>query len=141
MNNPRAKLALAFFASIVAATACVSTAPLSFVEGIPSTKTDPTLYPVRLVAIDSHMEFNRPDAPAMISPGLHQLVLEASPSEGVHRHIQKTYSVAIAPCTHYFFAAKRNSPMEADWTLVVDRKEPVSGCDPKEELKKAGNTQ
>jgi hypothetical protein len=139
MNEHRTTLASALLASIVAAAGCASSAPLSFVEGVPWTKTDSTLYPVQLVAVDGHMEFNRPDAPVMISPGLRQLVLEAAPGAGAHRHIQKSYSVAIEPCTHYYFAARRNSPMEADWVLVVDRKEAVAGCDPKEELKKAGN--
>ena len=130
---------LVALASIVAVAGCASTAPLSFIEGVPLTKTDPTLHPLRLVAIDGHMEFNRPGEPAMVSPGLRELVLEAAPSEGVHRHIQKGYSIAIEPCTHYYLAARRDSPMESDWALVVDRKEPVAGCDPNEELKKAGN--
>jgi hypothetical protein len=139
MNEHRAKLAPALLATFVVVAGCASTAPLSYLEGVPSTKTDPTLYPVRVVAIDGHMEFDRPNEPAMVSPGLRQLVLEAAPSEGVHRHIQKSYSLAIQPCTHYFLAARRSSPMQADWDLVVDRKETVSGCDPQEELKKAGN--
>lgn len=140
MNERRTKLASAFAAAIVAAAGCASTAPLSFVEGVPWTKTDPTLHPLRVVGIDGHMEFDRPDTPAMVSPGVRTLVLEAAPSEGVQRHIQKTYALRIEPCTHYYLAARRDSPMQSDWTLVVDRKEPVAGCDAQEELKKAGNT-
>ena len=140
MNEHRTKLASALAAAIVVAAGCASTAPLSFVEGVPWTKTDPTLHPVRVVGIDGHMEFNRPGEPAMVSPGVRTLVLEAAPSEGVQRHIQKTYALRIEPCTHYYLAARRESPMQSDWALVVDRKEPVAGCDPQEELKKAGNT-
>ena len=138
MNRHRRKFASALVAAIVVAAGCASTAPLSYVEGVPWTKTDLTLHPVRLVSIDGHIEFDRPHEPVMVSPGVRTLVLEAAPSEGVQRHIQKTYALRIEPCTHYYLGARRDSPMQSDWTLVVDRKEPVAGCDPQEELKKAG---
>ncbi len=138
MNGHRTPLASALVAAIVVAAGCASTAPLSYVEGVPWTKTDLTLHPVRVVSIDGHIEFSRPDAAVMVSPGVRTLVLEAAPSEGVQRHIQKTYALRIEPCTHYYLAARRESPMQSDWTLVVDRKEPVAGCNPQEELKKAG---
>lgn len=135
----RNSLPLALVASIVALAGCASTAPLSFIEGVPWTRTDSTLYRVRVVSVDAHIEFNGPEKPLMVSPGLRSLVLEAAPDAGAGRHMQKTYALRVEPCTHYYLAARRSSPLLADWTLVVDQKEPVAGCDPKEELKKAGN--
>ncbi|HEY8047990.1 MAG TPA: hypothetical protein VIE63_02375 [Ramlibacter sp.] len=135
----QSRSALALVASIAALAGCASTAPLSFVEGVPWTKTDSTLFPVRVVSIDGHIEFSAPGKAIMISPGLRSLVLEAAPDEGAGRHIQKTYALPVQPCTHYYLGAKRTSALVSDWTLVVDAKEPVAGCDPKEELRKAGN--
>jgi hypothetical protein len=139
MSERHPKSAMALLAFIVTLAGCASTAPLSFVEGVPWTRTDSTLYRVRVVSVDGHIEFNGDDKPVMVSPGLRSLVLEAAPGSGARRHVQKTYPLAVEPCTHYYLAARRSSPMDAEWTLVIDRKEPVAGCDPKEELRKAGN--
>ena len=133
------RLAIAVLISVAALAGCASTAPLSYIEGVPWTKTDPTLYPVRVVSIDSHIEFEGPSKAIMVSPGVRSLVLEAAPGESVRRHVQKPYAMRIEPCTHYYLAARKDSPIAGDWALVVDRKEPVSGCNPQEELKKAGN--
>jgi len=45
--------------------------------------------------------------------------------------------IKVEPCTSYYYGARRATPMDADWSLVLDRKEPVAGCNPEDELKKA----
>jgi hypothetical protein len=138
MNERHAKLAVSLLASIVITGGCASTAPLSFVEGVPWTRTDSTLYRVRVLSVDGHIELDNDDKPVMVSPGLRSLVLEATSASGARRHVQKAYALLVQPCTHYYLAARRSSPMDAEWTLVLDRAEQVAGCDPKEELRKAG---
>lgn len=139
MNSLPSSLALATAVSLAALAGCASTAPLSFIEGVPWTRTDPSLYPVRVVSVDAHIEFEGASKPVMVSPGVRSLVLEAAPGEGVRHHVQRTYAMRIEPCTHYYLAARKSSALASEWTLVVDRKEPVPGCDVKDELRKAGN--
>jgi hypothetical protein len=115
---------------------CAS-APLSFIEGVPWTRTDRTLYPVRVVSIDGGIRFESASHAINIEPGRHDLVLEAAPGSSARGSIQKHVPFDIAPCTRYFLGAHRDSPMDADWSLVVDRREPVSGCNVDEEMKKA----
>ena len=138
MNMLHANIAKAILVSVAALAGCASTAPLSFIEGVPWTRTDTTLYPVRVVSIDGHIEFEGPAKPVMVSPGVRSLVLEPAPGESVRQHVQKPYAMRVEPCTHYYLAARKDSPIASDWTLEVDRKEPVPGCNPQEELKKAG---
>lgn len=73
-----------------------------------------------------------------LHPGTRKLVLEAAPGRSAKGSDQKSFVVQIEPCQRYSFAAKRQSPMDAAWSLVEGQKEPVAGCDVKDELRKAG---
>lgn len=91
-------------------------------------------YRVRIVAVDRRLNF-QPDVP--LDPVVRTLVLEAagpSPRDG----LQKTYAFLVAPCTRYVLIARRETPLARDWTLGVQRNDPVSGCDSKKKLEKAG---
>lgn len=121
--------------AIVAALSGCASAPLSFVY-------DQQVYhrqvlnrfPVRLLAIDgSYAAFH----PVPIAPGMHSLLLAASPVAGFRVPPEKTYPMNIAPCTYYYLAAQRASPLLQDWELVVEETYPVAGCNPAQELEKA----
>ena len=91
-------------------------------------------YPVSIVSIDnSGPSFH----PAPITMGEHRLVLDAQPVAGFTIPVQKVYTLAIAPCTRYYIAAQRQSPLVQDWDLVVERTFPSGGCDLPKELQKA----
>lgn len=107
---------------------------MSFLHGQPKTVTDVQLYPVRVVSVDGAMQFH---SPVQVEPGPRLLVLEAAPSGSARRTEMQTFAMRVEPCTRYYLAARRTSPMAAGWQLVVDAKETVAGCDPEAELKKA----
>jgi len=125
-------------ASLLALAGCAGTAPLSFVTGVPASRNDFHLYPVRVVSVDGKLSFDSPREPVSIAPGPRWLVLEAAPAQGARGTVQQSFLFKVKPCTRYTFAARRESAVAADWTLVVDREEPVSGCQAEEELRKAG---
>ena len=135
-NHPSAASGLFLFSSVLLLAGCAS-APLSFVEGMPQTQADPSLYPVRVVSIDGSLQFSKSSTPIQLSPGPRWMVLEAAPSQSARRVVQKAFVFKVEPCTRYVFAARRASPMDSDWSLVVDRTEPVSRCNVEEELQKA----
>jgi len=124
--------ALAVGASMLAGCA---TAPLSYVyDRDVYYKAVLHRYPVFLVSVDGHGIVNHPDP---ITPGDHVVVLGAQPTAGFTVPVEKTYPLAIAPCTRYYLAAQRPSPVSQDWSLVVEQTWPVSGCDPQREIAKA----
>lgn len=137
MNKPFGTKPNLLLSSAVLLLAGCASAPLSFVEGMPLTQADPSLYPVRVVSIDGSQQFSKPSTPIQLFPGQRWLVLEAAPGKSARRVVQKSYALKVEPCTRYVFAARRASPMDSDWSLVVDRTEPVSGCNAEEELRKA----
>ncbi len=126
--------------SLLIAAACTvtfagcATAPLSFLDGQPRTATDIQLYPVRVVSVDGNIEFRNP---VQVAPGRRLLVLEAAGSNSARGTTQQAFVMGIEPCTRYFLAARRMSPMDANWQIVIDAKETVPGCDAADEIKKS----
>lgn len=118
-----------------AALAGCSSAPLSFInDGSVYHRQVLNRFPVRVVAVDgTYTAFQ----PVPISPGTHSLLIAAAPVAGFHMPREKTYSMTIAPCTRYYIAAQRKSPLLQDWDLVVEDSYPVAGCNPATELQKA----
>lgn len=92
------------------AVAACGTAPMSFLHGQPKTVTDVQLYPVRVVSVDGAMQFH---SPVQVEPGPRLLVLEAAPSGSARRTEMQTFAMRVEPCTRYYLAARRTSPMAA----------------------------
>lgn len=131
--NELLRTRLALVAAPCVLAAC-GTAPLSFLDGRPKTATDPLLYPVRVVSVDGSIQFSNP---VQVEPGPRWLVLEAAPSGSARGTTQQSFVMRVEACTRYFLAAKRQSPMEATWQVVIDAKERVAGCDDEAEMRKA----
>jgi hypothetical protein len=120
---------------IVATLSACSSAPLSYLNDRQVYyKAVLNRYPVRVVAIDGAYQSFKP---VPIAPGPHLLTLDAVPVAGFSLPIQKQYPFEVAPCTRYYIAAQRASPLTQDWSLVVEETWPVAGCDPAKELEKA----
>ena len=120
--------------STLALAGCAS-APLSFFnDGYVYYRAELNRFPLQVVAVDGSSSFQRP---LPVAPGLHQVRLAAVPVAGFREPLEKTYPITVAPCTRYYLAAQRRSPLLQDWDLVVEYTEPVSGCDPAREIEKA----
>ena len=91
-------------------------------------------YPVRVSAIDGESQVFRP---VPIAPGDHVLTVDAVPVAGFSETVRRIVPMTIAPCTRYYVAAQRTSPLTQDWKFVVEETWPVAGCDPAKELEKA----
>ena len=121
--------------AVAAVLAGCTSAPLSFInDGYVYHRQVLNRFPVRVVAIDGSYTAFRP---VPISPGMHSLLLAAAPVAGFRVPREKTYPINIAPCTRYYIAAQRTSPLLQDWDLVVEETYPVAGCNPAQEIEKA----
>jgi hypothetical protein len=119
----------------LASFAGCGTAPLSYVDGNRYHRALLNRYPVRIISIDGDFSLQNP---RQLSPGAHTLIIEARPVAGFRLPVQKAFALNIKPCTRYYLAADRDSPLTQDWSLAIDYDEPVAGCDPAKELAKAG---
>lgn len=122
-------------AAIVATLAGCAAAPLSFINDRQVYhRAVLNRYPVQVVAVDGSYTAFRP---VPIAPGAHLLTIDAFPVAGFSQPVQKQYPMTIAPCTRYYIAAQRQTPLTQDWEMVVEETWPVAGCDPAKELEKA----
>jgi hypothetical protein len=111
------------------------TAPLSFINDRQVYyRANLNRYPVFVTSVDGTSSVFHP---LPITTGNHQVTFDATPVAGFTEPPQKTFAMTIEPCTRYYVAAQRTSPLLQDWELVVERTLPVAGCDPQREREKA----
>jgi hypothetical protein len=126
---------------LAAAPALCASAPQSYIDGTPQTKTDTHLYPVRIVAVDGDIPHTTPVA---VTPGPHWLEIEsptAGNAGGKGAPKSQTFVLKIEPCTYYYVGAHKDSASLDKWKLVVDEEDTIKECDPAAELKKARDAQ
>lgn len=107
---------------------CVTTGTYSALSGTPVTRSDPSLFPVRVVAIDRKLEIGWTSADLTIEPGQREITFDVSLNKKPKPGDQRTVVVNIEPRARYVFAAKRDPASPREWALVLDRKEPIEGC-------------
>jgi len=108
--------------------------PQSYLDGNPQTKTDPHLYPVRIVAVDGGAPVGNP---IYVTPGPHWLEIVAPTGNSKMVAKPQTFVLKIEPCTYYYLGAHKDSALLDKWKLVVDEEDTIKECNPAEELKKA----
>ncbi|MBB5205280.1 hypothetical protein HNQ51_002599 [Inhella inkyongensis] len=120
-----------------ALTGCLATAPQSLLSGIPETRADAQLSPVRILEVDGRSQFEMGLIDIQVEPGIR--VLRLASAAGGRAGVVREQNVAfrVEPCTRYALAARRETSMQRDWELVIDRQERVRGCQPDAELQKA----
>jgi len=125
----------------VAFLAGCSSIPLSFLNDRQvSERTAINRVPLTVEAIDGQYVSRRNALlnSIPISPGTHEVLFSAPPPGHFLEPVEKTYPMTVAPCTRYYVAADRPARLMRDWNLVVEYSESVGGCNPSDELKKAG---
>jgi hypothetical protein len=122
-------------AALCAGLGACSTAPQSYIANEPVLeRTHIDRYRVVAVAIDGLYRTDERRLP--VTPGPHMVTFSAPPVFNFPI-VQKTYPIAIAPCTEYYFAADRANRLAQDWTLVLEDTRPVAGCNAARELDRA----
>lgn len=137
MNASTSRLASAgaVVAAVLTLAAC-GTAPLSQLDdGQVYYRAQLNRYPVYVTAIDGKGNLNRNP---QIDPGAHDVSFTTRPVAGFRIPVEKTYAMRIDACTRYYVAAHRDNSIAQNWDLVIEKSEPVGGCDPAKEWQKAG---
>jgi len=137
-STPRAAIGGALASLVVVLAGCATTAPLSQLDdGQVYYRAQLNRYPVYVTSIDGkgNLQRNPP-----IDAGTHNVSFVARPVSGFRIPVEKTYAMRIEPCTRYYVAAHRDNSIAQNWDLVVEKSEPVGGCDPAREWQKSGQS-
>ena len=121
---------------LAAAPALCASAPQSYIDGTPQTRTDTQLHPVRIVTIDGDVPHTKP---VRVTPGPHWLEIEAAPGTGNGVSRTQTFVLKIEPCTYYYIGARKDPVVPDKWKLVVDEEDTIKECNPAAELMKAND--
>src|SRR5436190_17713085 len=123
-----AKLLPAFAIAVMAALlgGCATGYHYSQLDGRRYIQTNIDTYPLQVTAVDG--KSTAVTGPVLVEPGSHQVAVQTFPDK-VHRlGIERTLTLDVKPCTHYYLVAVRPTPISSDYSVKVDYEEPVPGC-------------
>jgi len=110
----------------LAVAACAATNGYGQIDGSVYVRTDPNRYPLAIVAVNGAYVLR--ENPMPLPPGTHRIRFSAPPALGFARPHEQEETVTVAACRRYYVAAKRASPRNQEWTLVVEHEEPIADC-------------
>jgi hypothetical protein len=84
------------------------------------------LAPATVMKIDGKNVRRGRDEP--VAPGKHSVEVSVPGHKGMSNPERQVVEIDAAPCTRYYFAARRSSPTANDWKAYVDAEEPIGEC-------------
>jgi hypothetical protein len=135
MADPRNGSSLAhrmpgsFALALAAALACMAgctTTKFSYLDSERWSKVEINTYDTTIVAVDGTSYPYR--SRILVDPGRRHVVFQTKAAAGFTYSPQKALDIDIEPCTRYWFEAKRTNPLEQDFEVRVNHKEPIAGC-------------
>jgi hypothetical protein len=127
-RHPRRALGLmlALCTALVGLAGCASSEPFSYLDGERWVKVELDTYDTVILAVDgkSYTYNSR----IRVDPGEHHIVFQTRPAAGFSFSPRKELVLDVAPCTRYYFEAKRANAAQQDYEPRVNYREPIAGC-------------
>ena len=106
--------------------ACATGYHYSQLDGRKYIQTNIDTYPLQVTSVDG--KSTALTGPVLVEPGSHQVAVQTFPDK-VHRlGVERTLTLDVRPCTHYYLVAVKATPISSDYSVKVDYQEPVPGC-------------
>ena len=119
-------LMLALCTALVGLAGCASSEAFSYLDGERWVKVEMDTYDTVILAVDGKSySYN---SRIRIDPGEHHIVFETRPAAGFSFSQRKELVLDVAPCTRYYFEAKRANAAQQDFEPRVNYREPIAGC-------------
>ncbi len=111
---------------LAALAACSTAEPFSYLDGERWNKVELDTYDTLILEVDGHSyTYN---SRIRVDPGEHHIVFQTRPAAGFSYSPRKELVLNVAPCTRYYFEAKRKNALQQDFEPRVNYSEPIGGC-------------
>jgi hypothetical protein len=117
------KLRLMVAAVALAAAGCATN--FAYIDGRRYFKTDFNAHSVIVLDVDGKSEIQNP---VMVDPGVRVVRVQGPAAPGFRFGQERTITIDVKPCTHYYLKAVTPNSISADFTPMIDFEEPISGC-------------
>jgi len=120
-------LTLALVATVIWLQSCAATPKqFSYLDGYRWSTVEVNTFDTLIVSVDGKSyTYN---SKIMVDPGPHRIVFQTAPTPGFSFSPQKELMIDIAPCTRYWFEAKKANTIAQDFEPRVNYTLPIIGC-------------
>ncbi|HEX6706308.1 MAG TPA: hypothetical protein VF169_16230 [Albitalea sp.] len=125
MNATLTSAALVLAASLAG---CASDYHYSKIDGYRYFKAPLDTYPVLVTKIDG--QSTPLSTPVLVEPGPRQVAVQTYPDQYHRFGEERTISLDVKPCTHYYLVAVKPNRISADFDVKIDYEQSVPGCTP-----------
>jgi hypothetical protein len=110
------------------AAGCATPDSFSYLQGERWRRAELNAFDLTIVSIDGSHRIQRPGQPLRVEPGTRRIVVQGPPAAGFSSGEQRTLTLEIQPCMHYWLEARKSNSLSQDFEPRVNRSEPISGC-------------
>jgi len=121
----KASIRTAVLLAVAAVSACASE-PFSYLNGQRYSRIEMNTYDVLIASVDGTSRPNQRDI--MVSPGTHRIVFQGPPSPASPHGELRSVDIDIAPCTRYWFEARKTNALMRHFEPAINYTEAIAGC-------------
>lgn len=120
-------LRLCMAAALFGLAGCATQQPFSYIDGNKWHRAEMNSFSVLVLDIDGKSSLQHP---VVVDPGLRVIRVQAPPGTRLGRGEDRSFTLDVKPCTHYYLKAVKKNPLLDDFEPMVDYETPIVGCNP-----------
>ena len=121
------KMHLGIAAAVVGLAGCAAQQPFSYINGNKWHRAEMNSFSVTVLDVDGRSQLKNP---VIVEPGRHVIRVQGPPGTRLGRGADRTFTLDVEPCTHYYLKAVKENRLLDDFEPMVDYKVPIAGCNP-----------
>ena len=114
-------------AAVVGLAGCATQQPFSYINGNKWHRAEMNSFSVIVLDVDGKSTTQNP---VVVDPGRRVIRVQGPPGTRLGRGEDRSFTLDVEPCTHYYLKAVKKSPLLDDFEPMVDYKAAIPGCSP-----------
>lgn len=119
------KSRLCIVAAALGLAGCATQQPFSYINGNKWHRAEMNSFSVIVLDVDGKSQLKNP---VMVDPGLRVIRVQGPPGTRLGRGEDRTFTLDVKPCMHYYLKAVKQNPLLDDFEPMVDYEASIVGC-------------